>query len=330
MKVLNKLAEFVGKNLTYVVIIVVVSAFFVPQAYTWAVSKTVLLLSVIMFGMGMTLHASDFAIVLKRPKEVFFGCIGQFTIMPALAYILTVACGMPPELAIGMILLGTTPGGTASNVMCYLAKGDVTLSVCLTTATTLLAPVLTPFLTWMLAGQWVEVSFFAMLKSVSQVILVPIICGIGVHKLVGEQVIAKYSKIFVLVSAFSVMSIVGGMVAVNGEKIIELGWLIIMAVILQNIGGYALGWMLAKKAGMGRAQRITVMLEVGMQNSALACSLGTLHFTPMAAIPGAIAGVVHQTTGSLLASYFGSKTAGAEEADSAIEMEALKTVETGK
>ena len=186
MSVLNKLAEFVGKYLTYIVFAVVVAAFFFPQGFAWAASQTVLLLSVIMFGMGMTLRASDFALVLSRPKEVFFGCVGQFTIMPFLAYVLTVGFELPPELAIGMILLGTTPGGTASNVMTYLAKGDVTLSVCLTTATTLLAPLLTPFLTWMLAGQWVEVSFLAMLKSVSQVILLPIVLGILVHKAVGD------------------------------------------------------------------------------------------------------------------------------------------------
>ena len=124
MSVLNKLAEFVGKYLTYIVFAVVVAAFFFPQGFTWAAS-------------GMTLRASDFALVLSRPKEVFFGCVGQFTIMPFLAYVLTVGFELPPELAIGMILLGTTPGGTASNVMTYLAKGDVTLSVCLTTATTL-------------------------------------------------------------------------------------------------------------------------------------------------------------------------------------------------
>ena len=212
MSVLNKLAEFVGKYLTYIVFAVVVAAFFFPQGFTWAASQTVLLLSVIMFGMGMTLRASDFALVLSRPKEVFFGCVGQFTIMPFLAYVLTVGFELPPELAIGMILLGTTPGGTASNVMTYLAKGDVTLSVCLTTATTLLAPLLTPFLTWMLAGQWVEVSFLAMLKSVSQVILLPIVLGILVHKAVGDKLVVKYSKLLVLVSAFSVLSIMGAMV----------------------------------------------------------------------------------------------------------------------
>ena len=314
MNVLNKLAEFVGKNLTYIVVAVVVAAFFQPQAFTWAASKTVLLLSVIMFGMGMTLRVSDFALVFQRPKDVFFGCVGQFTIMPALAYVLTVAFELPPELAIGMILLGTTPGGTASNVMTYLAKGDVTLSVCLTTATTLLAPVLTPFLTWVLAGQWVEVSFLAMLKSVAQVILVPIVLGIFVHKLVGDNFVVKFSKVLVLVSAFSVLSIMGAMVALNGAKIIELGWVMVMAVVLQNLGGYALGWLLAKQAGMGDAQRTTVMLEVGMQNSALACSLGTLHFTAMAAIPGAIAGVVHQTTGSLLASVFAARASKKEQA----------------
>ncbi len=315
MNVLNKLADFVGRYLTYVVAAVVVAAFFMPQAFTWAASKTVLLLSVIMFGMGMTLQASDFAVVFKRPREVFFGCLGQFTIMPVLAYVLTVAFELPPELAIGMILLGTTPGGTASNVMTYLAKGDVTLSVCLTTATTLMAPLLTPFLTWALAGQWVEVSFMAMLKSVAQVILLPIVLGILVHKVVGDKFVVKYSKVLVLVSAFSVLSIMGAMVALNGAKILELGWVVVMAVLLQNLAGYGLGWLLAKKAGMGDAQRTTVMLEVGMQNSALACSLATLHFTAMAAIPGAIAGVVHQTTGSFLASVFANRASKKENAE---------------
>ena len=308
MSVLNKLAEFVGKYLTYIVFAVVVAAFFFPQGFTWAASQTVLLLSVIMFGMGMTLRASDFALVLSRPKEVFFGCVGQFTIMPFLAYVLTVGFELPPELAIGMILLGTTPGGTASNVMTYLAKGDVTLSVCLTTATTLLAPLLTPFLTWMLAGQWVEVSFLAMLKSVSQVILLPIVLGILVHKAVGDKLVVKYSKLLVLVSAFSVLSL-------------RLGWVMVLVVVLQNFGGYALGWMLARKAGMGRAQCTTVMLEVGMQNAALACSLGTLHFTPMAAVPGAIGGVVHQITGSLLASIFAARN-GKQESAQAVMPEA--------
>ena len=237
MSVLNKLAEFVGKYLTYIVFAVVVAAFFFPQGFTWAASQTVLLLSIIMFGMGMTLRASDFALVLSRPKEVFFGCVGQFTIMPFLAYVLTVGFELPPELAIGMILLGTTPGGTASNVMTYLAKGDVTLSVCLTTATTLLAPLLTPFLTWMLAGQWVEVSFLAMLKSVSQVILLPIVLGILVHKAVGDKLVVKYSKLLVLVSAFSVLSIMGAMVALNGETILRLGWVMVLVVVLQNFGG---------------------------------------------------------------------------------------------
>ena len=249
MSVLNKLAEFVGKYLTYIVFAVVVAAFFFPQGFTWAASQTVLLLSVIMFGMGMTLRASDFALVLSRPKEVFFGCVGQFTIMPFLAYVLTVGFELPPELAIGMILLGTTPGGTASNVMTYLAKGDVTLSVCLTTATTLLAPLLTPFLTWMLAGQWVEVSFLAMLKSVSQVILLPIVLGILVHKAVGDKLVVKYSRLLVLVSAFSVLSIMGAMVALNGETILRLGWVMVLVVVLQNFGGYALGWMLASRHG---------------------------------------------------------------------------------
>ena len=149
----------------------------------------------------------------------------------------------------------------------------------------------------------------------------PIVLGILVHKAVGDKLVVKYSKLLVLVSAFSVLSIMGAMVALNGETILRLGWVMVLVVVLQNFGGYALGWMLARKAGMGRAQCTTVMLEVGMQNAALACSLGTLHFTPMAAVPGAIGGVVHQITGSLLASIFAARN-GKQEAAQAVMPEA--------
>ena len=315
MGFVNKLSGFVGKYLTYIVVAVVVAAFFVPSAFSWAASHTVLLLSVIMFGMGMTLKATDFTFVFKRPKEVLAGCVAHYTIMPMLAYGLTVAFQLPPDLAVGMVLLGACPSGTASNVMSYLAKGDVPLAVCITTASTLLAPFLTPMLTWALAGQWVTVSFTSMLMSVAQVILLPIVLGLLVHKVVGDTYVEQCSKFLVLLSAFSVLSIMGAMVALNGAKILELGFVLIAVVLLHNLGGFALGYFTTGKLGMGLPQRHSVTLEVGMQNSALACSLAALHFNPAVAIPGAVAGVVHQTTGSLLASIFAKRVEQKEQED---------------
>ena len=223
MDFIGKLSGFVGKNLTYIVLVVVVAAYFIPSAFLWAVPHTVLLLGVIMFGMGMTLHASDFKLIVQRPKEVLVGCTAHYTIMPLLAYGLVLAFEMPPEMAVGMILLGSCPSGTASNVMGFLAKADVPLSVSITTCSTLLAPLMMPFIVWGLAGQWVEVSFVAMAMTVMKVILVPLVLG---------------------------------------------------------------------------------LLEVGMQNDALAISLVSVFFAPAVAIPAAVGALVHQVTGSILAGLF--------------------------
>ena len=189
MDFIGKLSGFVGKNLTYIVFLVVIWAYFMPNAFLWAVPHTVLLLGVIMFGMGMTLHARDFKLIVQRPKEVLIGCTAHYTIMPLLAYALVLAFEMPPEIAVGMILLGSCPSGTASNVMGFLAKADVPLSVSITTCSTLLAPIMMPFIVWGLAGQWVEVSFMAMAMTVMKVILVPLVLGLLTHRLMGESIL---------------------------------------------------------------------------------------------------------------------------------------------
>lgn len=232
MDFIGKLSGFVGKNLTYIVFLVVIWAYFMPNAFLWAVPHTVLLLGVIMFGMGMTLHARDFKLIVQRPKEVLIGCTAHYTIMPLLAYALVLAFEMPPEIAVGMILLGSCPSGTASNVMGFLAKADVPLSVSITTCSTLLAPIMMPFIVWGLAGQWVEVSFMAMAMTVMKVILVPLVLGLLTHRLMGEKHIASLSKVLVLVSAFGVLVIVGGVIAINGAKILDMGIFIILMVLL--------------------------------------------------------------------------------------------------
>ncbi len=246
---------------------------FMPNAFLWAVPHTVLLLGVIMFGMGMTLHARDFKLIVQRPKEVLIGCTAHYTIMPLLAYALVLAFEMPPEIAVGMILLGSCPSGTASNVMGFLAKADVPLSVSITTCSTLLAPIMMPFIVWGLAGRWVEVSFMAMAMTVMKVILVPLVLGLLTHRLMGEKHIASLSKVLVLVSAFGVLVIVGGVIAINGAKILDMGIFIILMVLLHNLGGFLIGYFVTGKLGLGKKQQHSVTLEVGMQNDALAISL---------------------------------------------------------
>ena len=301
MDFIGKLSGFVGKNLTYIVFLVVIWAYFMPSAFLWAVPHTVLLLGVIMFGMGMTLHARDFKLIVQRPKEVLIGCTAHYTIMPLLAYALVLAFEMPPEIAVGMILLGSCPSGTASNVMGFLAKADVPLSVSITTCSTLLAPIMMPFIVWGLAGQWVEVSFIAM---VMKVILVPLVLGLLTHRLMGEKHIASLSKVLVLVSAFGVLVIVGGVIAINGAKILDMGIFIILMVLLHNLGGFLIGYFVTGKLGLGKKQQHSVTLEVGMQNDALAISLVSVFFAPAVAIPAAVGAAIHQVTGSILAGIF--------------------------
>lgn len=304
MDFIGKLSGFVGKNLTYIVLVVVVAAYFMPSAFLWAVPHTVLLLGIIMFGMGMTLHASDFKLIVQRPKEVLVGCAAHYTIMPLLAYGLVLAFEMPPEMAVGMILLGSCPSGTASNVMGFLAKADVPLSVSITTCSTLLAPIMMPFIVWGLAGQWVEVSFVAMTMTVMKVILVPLVLGLLAHRLMGEKHVVSLSKILVLVSAFGVLVILGGVIAVNGAKILEMGLFVIVMVLLHNLGGFLLGYVVTGKLGFGKKQQHSVTLEVGMQNDALAISLVSVFFAPAVAIPAAVGAAIHQVTGSILAGIF--------------------------
>ncbi len=304
MDLIGKLSGFVGRNLTYIVFLVVIWAYFMPNAFLWAVPHTVLLLGVIMFGMGMTLHAKDFKLIVQRPKEVMIGCVAHYTIMPLLAYALVIAFEMPPELAVGMVLLGSCPSGTASNVMGFLAKADVPLSVSITTCSTLLAPIMMPFIVWALAGQWVEVSFMAMAMTVMKVILIPLVLGLIVHRMMGEKHVASLSKVLVLISAFGVLVIVGGVIAINGPKILELGAFIVIMVLLHNLGGFLIGYFVTGKLGLGKKQQHSVTLEVGMQNDALAISLVSVFFAPAVAIPAAVGAAIHQITGSILAGIF--------------------------
>lgn len=321
MNVVTKVSGLVGKYLTYLVLASIVSAYFFPSAYTWAIQNTVWLLGVVMFGMGMTLHASDFKLVVERPKEVLVGTVCHYTVMPLVAYALVMLFHLPADLAVGMVLLGSCPSGTASNVMSFLAKGDVPLAVSITTVSTLLAPIMMPFLVWALAGQWVTVSFFAMAMTVVKVILVPLVLGLLAHKVLGEKYLQQIKKVMVVVSAFAVLSILGGVIAVNGQRILSIGFFMVGLVLAHNLLGFALGYFLTGKLGLGKAQQHSVTLEVGMQNDALAISVASVFFAPMVAVPAAVGAAVHQITGSLLAGVF------ADHMDKYLAREAQEEVE---
>ncbi|WP_286034969.1 bile acid:sodium symporter family protein [Megamonas hypermegale] len=313
MKALEALSNFISKYMAAFVIIVAAVALFMPWTFTWAAGYVTYLLGIVMFGMGMTLRFEDFKLVFQRPKDVLVGALAQFTIMPGLAWLLATIFQLPPELAVGVILVGTCPGGTSSNVMTYLARGDVPLSVSMTMTTTILAPVVTPLLTWWLAGAWIEISLAAMMISIVQVVVVPIVLGIVINKLFGDFV-RKAIKLLPLISVIAIVLIVGGVVSVSSQQIMQTGLLIMAVVMLHNLLGYALGFAVAKALRMNLAKSKAISIEVGMQNSGLASSLALMHFGAAAAIPGAVFSVWHNISGSLAANYLAGKMEKAEKA----------------
>lgn len=313
MKALEALSNFISKYMAAFVIIVAAVALFMPWTFKWAAGYVTYLLGIVMFGMGMTLRFEDFKLVFQRPKDVLVGAVAQFTIMPGLAWLLATLFQLPLELAVGVILVGTCPGGTSSNVMTYLARGDVPLSVSMTMTTTILAPVVTPLLTWWLAGAWIEISLAAMMISIVQVVVVPIVLGIVINKLFGDFV-RRAIKLLPLISVIAIVLIVGGVVSVSSQQIMQTGLLIMAVVMLHNLLGYALGFAVAKALRMNLAKSKAISIEVGMQNSGLASSLALMHFGAAAAIPGAVFSVWHNISGSLAANYLAGKMEKAEKA----------------
>ena len=272
---------------------------------TWWINP---LLGVIMFGMGLTLSPQDFRIVFSRPRDVLVGCLAQFTIMPFMAWLLTEAFSLPADLALGVILVGCCPGGTASNVITYLAKGDLALSVGMTATSTVLAPFMTPFLTWLLAGTLVDVNTLGMLQSIVYVVIAPILGGLLIqHFLPGftKRAVAYLPAFSTLVIAF----VVGIVVGHNASRLLMGGLLVIIVVMLHNLSGLALGYGIGRMLSLSHEKRAAISIEVGMQNSGLASSLATLHFAafPMATIPGAIFSVWHNISGALVAKVYSMK-----------------------
>ena len=303
---MKKVSEAIGKYMAVIVLAVAVLALFLPQSCLWIQTSWVnYLLMIVMFGMGLTMKLSDFGVVFSRPKDMIIGCTAQFLIMPLLAFALGRLFGLSSELLVGVILVGTCPGGTSSNVITYLSKGDVALSVGMTSVNTLLAPLLTPALTYLFLRTSVDVDVKAMFISIIQVVIIPIGLGILINKLL-PRFSEKAKDIMPSVSVTAICLIVAAVVSHNSEKILTTGALIFAVVILHNLLGYACGYLIGLIFRMDMPRKKAVAVEIGMQNSGLATTLAGSAFPDlaMATVPGAVFSVWHNISGAILAAVF--------------------------
>ncbi|MBT3033061.1 MAG: bile acid:sodium symporter family protein [Candidatus Thiodiazotropha sp. (ex Lucina pensylvanica)] len=261
------------------------------------------LLGVVMFGMGMTLTWKNFTDIVKKPVVIGFGVFMQYLVMPFAAWLIAVVSGLPPYLMAGLVLVGACPGGTASNVVCFLARGDVALSITLTTASTLLAIIATPILTWLYVGQKVPVPVASMLWSIFKIVLLPVTLGVLVNTLFGRK-LGAFKHIFPLLSVLAIVVIIAIIVSLNRDNLANMGMAIALAVVMHNLLGLLGGYWLPKILGWDERVCRTLAIEVGMQNSGLGVALAVKYFSVAAALPGALFSIWHNLTGSMLAGYW--------------------------
>ncbi|MFC6359103.1 bile acid:sodium symporter family protein [Luteococcus peritonei] len=274
--------------------------FFVPGAAKQITPHVTTLLMLIMFGMGLTLTVPDFALVVRRPLPVLLGVVAQYGIMPLLGYGVAQLLGLSPELAAGVILVGCAPGGTASNVISYLSKADTALSVTITSISTLLAPLLTPLLTLWLAGTYMPVDGAKMAGDIVKIVLLPVLGGLVLRLLLGPWV-KRILGLLPWISVLAISGVVAGVVGPSADKLVKAGGIVLLAVVLHNCLGYALGYGFSRLFRQSERTARTVAIEVGMQNSGLAAGLAGAYFSPVAALPGAVFSVWHNISGAVLA-----------------------------
>ena len=308
MSAFLRFTQFIQKTFALWVVLFAGIALIVPEAFVWLKVYITWMLGIIMFGMGMTMTVDDFKGVLQSPKAVVIGVVAQFVVMPGLAYLLCQLFQLPPEIAIGVILVGCCPGGTASNVITYMAKGNTALSVACTSVSTILAPVLTPTIFYLLASQWIEINAMSMLGSILQVVLFPIILGLVVRSVLKQKVDA-YIQVMPLISVIAIVAIVAAIIGGSKAQILESGLLILGVVALHNGLGYLLGFWASRLFKLPYADSKAIAIEVGMQNSGLGVALAAVHFaaSPITAVPSAIFSLWHNISGPALATYWASK-----------------------
>ena len=306
MKLLIKQNFIIGKYMSIIVLIIALSALLIPQTGLWiSLSWINWLLMIIMFGMGLTLKFDDFKLIFIRPKDITIGCLAQFTIMPFIAFILCKFFNLDPALTVGVVLVGTCPGGTSSNVITYLSRGDIALSVSMTSVNTMLAPILTPTITYILLSKTIHVDIISMFISILMVVIIPICLGFIINKFLGNFT-KRVIKNLPLISVIGICMIVASVVSHNSSKILTTSFVVFIVVILHNILGYILGFWLGKILKFNLSKTKALSIEIGMQNSGLATSLANTSFSSlaMATVPGAIFSIWHNISGAILANIY--------------------------
>ena len=300
--------NIVERYFILIVLLITAAALWQPHGFIWLRPHIPKLLGVIMFGMGISLTFADFKKLKSDKHLLLLGILLQFIVMPLLAILLSLLFRLSEEILIGMVLVGACPGGTASNVMAYLSKSNLVLSVSLTLLSTLLAPLVTPFIVYLLLSQHVEISFFSMMKSVFWIVIFPLFDGLVLRHFLYRYV-KKYLHYFPSVSIICIALIIGAVVALNRDLLLAFPLLILLAVILHNSLGMGIGYGAARLFKASKENARTIAFEVGMQNSGLGVSLATQFFSAASALPGAIFSIVHNLSGVTLASWWGNSNA---------------------
>ncbi|MGP6172651.1 bile acid:sodium symporter family protein [Corynebacterium sp. A21] len=273
-------------------------AFMFPATFAPLTSYINLFLMVIMFSMGLTLTIPDFKMVAKRPLPILLGVVAQFVIMPILAVIVAKALNLNPALAVGLLMLGAVPGGTSSNVITFLARGDVALSVSMTSVSTLISPIMTPMLMLLLADTRTDVDGLGMAWTLCQTVLLPVIGGLVIRVIAGNLV-DKILPILPWLSILGIGGVVFGAVGANAERLASVGLIVFVAVLLHNVFGFVLGYFTGKVFGFPETANRTMAAEIGTQSAGLASGMSAKFFSAEAALPGAVAAVVHNITGAI-------------------------------
>ena len=303
-----RFSQFVQKTFALWVVVFAFIALCFPTAFVWMKAYIQWVLGIIMLGMGMTMTVDDFKGVLQSPKAVFIGVVAQFLIMPSLAYMLCQVFQLPAEIAVGVLLVGCCPGGTASNVIAYMAKANTALSVACTSVSTFLAPILTPAIFYILASQWIPIDAGSMFIDILKVVIFPIILGVLLRSLFKQKT-EQYIQVMPLISVIAIVVIVAAIIAASKASILQSGLLILGVVILHNGLGFLLGYWASRLFNLSYPDCKAVAIEVGMQNSGLGVTLAAIHFavSPVTAVPSAIFSLWHNISGPALATYWAAK-----------------------
>jgi len=307
MAKLVRIASFITGAVSLWVMLGAVIAFFQPQLIKPLGKYIPYLLGIIMLGMGLTMTTADFKLVLSRPKDVCYGVLLRYLIMPGVAWGVTKVLALDPSLAAGVLLVGCCPSGTASNVMTFIAKGDTALSITVSSINTLLSPLLTPLLFLMLGGAVIPVDTTALLWDIVKIVVVPILAGMLI-RFWANRWVSKLQPVIPALSVVAIVITVSAVVALNAAKIAGVAAMALVAVVLHNLSGLLLGYWSSTLLGMSESKARAIAYEIGMENSGLAVALALVHLDPIAAIPGAIFSVWHNFSGSLLASYWVRKS----------------------